>query len=188
MAFDIITARVKIGLQENDSSKDVILKLTMEQVVSIAEKYCDRKFVFGIGVAEFFNVNYEKRFQLPRYPVKQIASIEGVSVGYQLHQELGMVLFDCPVSSRYIKINYAGGFDPLPGDLELAFWGMFDVVYQQNTSGGVASGLDKIVIQGVGSISYSDNASSGGGTGDTMGGLIPALSLGVLNLYRRYSC
>lgn len=185
MAFDLVTARARIGIA--DSSKDTILTSAMNAALAIAEKFCDRKFMFSPATAEFFDV-WDDKVQLPQYPIGTVTQITGTDASYRVHQELGMIMFNGNVHSKYINVKYTGGFKPLPADLELALWAIFDDTYGEFSGSGSIGGLNglsRITVSGVGTIAYGTNSSSSAGGGGAFAGLIPIRALNILQMYRR---
>ena len=83
MAYDLETARIRIGLESTDTSKDVELTAAMEASLHYAEKYCDRFFMFQEDVAEL--IHFESSYvQLHRYPVTAVASIKFDSADFMV--------------------------------------------------------------------------------------------------------
>lgn len=186
MAWDITTARLKIGLTAGDVSKDTELQAAMNTALALAEAYCDRYFLYQLETQYFVHV--VRNVFLKRYPVDRIQSItkDGAvtpnTLG-EINKESGIVGAS---NMKHVTLEYMGGYQVLPLDLELALWGVFDNTYATMTSagGGVSGEIKKLAITGVGSIDYdSSNASSD--TSSAFGGLLPAMSKSILDLYHR---
>ncbi len=187
MAWDILTARLKAGLLVTDGSKDGILDATMKTAIALAEAYCDRYFLYQQETQHFVHV--ERNVFLKRYPVERISSIikKGAITTHtlgELNKEAGILGAS---SVGEITLEYWGGYKTLPLDLELAFWGIFEAAYATMTStggGGVSGEIKKLAITGVGSVDY-DTASASGDSSSGFGGLLPAISKSILDLYKR---
>lgn len=181
--WDITTGRLRLGLAAGDVSRDSDITLAMSQALALAEKYCDRYFLYKATETRFYWVD-GYRFQLARYPLETVNPIKEGS--FTVHQEGGWIKFGHPIVSKELKIVYAGGYKVLPADLELALWNTFDSTYGAVTAGAIATGgLKKVSITGVGSLDYDTGSAASTNAGGAFGGLLPAPAQLILDLYRR---
>ena len=186
MEFTLDTLRDRIGLQPTDTSKDTELTFAMELCIQLMERYLDRKLLIGDEVEKFTHVIANK-ISLIRYPLHSIASINGIkNIGYHFNEETGWVHFDGAVFEHEITVEYNGGYTVLPGDLVYAALLIFDGVWGAIEGGAtVAAGeISKVVLQDVGSVTYTTGGSSGSVSG---GGALPADVMGILESYKRYN-
>lgn len=178
MSWDITQAKLRLGIEADDTGKDNQITTAMDAALALAEKYCDRFFFQRSETTNFYHTK-TATFQLKRFPITMVTKgAEAATV----HHVAGIIEFDNTIISKKITFEYVGGFVELPADLELAFWGIFDNFYSQAT-GGVSKAVRKLQITGVGSIDYG-----AGGTGSSGSGvpedLMTASSKSILDLYR----
>jgi hypothetical protein len=188
MAFDLVAAKARLNL--SGSSSDAMVQVAIDTALAIAERYCDRAFLYKAETASFYYFMGEA-LQLPRYPVEQVSTVTGFTntINYRLHHSVGQVQFGHQVSSDYATVTYAGGYRVLPADLELALWAIFDDVWTelQPTSGSSTSGsgaITSISVPDVGTIRMEGSGKSSGNGGAGVGGIIPDIAINLLEPYR----
>lgn len=190
MAYDLETARVRVGLAPDDTSQDAMLTTAMGASLSFAEKYCDRKFMRKLESEEFIHFNQAK-VQLIRYPVESVSSVgrDNTAVtDYHIDKPDGRITFDGRINAHVLTIAYLGGYDVLPTDLEMALWRLFDSAYGEISSGGSTAGTGQIkAISSAGAkIEFNVGSSSGSvaaaGGANTPGG---AFAASILDFYKR---
>ena len=194
MKFDLPTARIRIGLQATDTSRDEELKSAIDFALAVAEQYCDRRFLWKVEESTFYYTS-ASGYNLTRYPVSRIRSLtlgdnkSGIgSNRYKMHYAHGILLLDKALVSRQISIVYEGGYQDLPADLVIALWGIFDVIWAQMQGGAaVAAGeIDSITIPDVGTVRFNNKTadSSAGSSSNTIYGI----NFNLLDKYRRVEC
>ena len=191
MAFDLETAKNRLNI--TDASKDDEIQLAIDTSLSVAENYCDRKFLF-LTEEEYFIFKTNESFALVRYPIDKINSTENESGQpvtdnfYEIDADAGLVRFAKGYPNQSFKVNYDGGYKVLPLDLELAFWSIFDKIWamtQSSTGGGVVvGGIESVAITGVGSVKYSSGSSGDDAIGSD-NSLISSMAYSVLKKYVR---
>lgn len=208
MSYDKAAAKLRLGIQQTDTTKDAIIETSLNAALALAEHYCDRKFFYKIDSAEYEMVN-AYTLGLYRFPVSKvelvnkstkaiISSTEGKD--YTVYNQGGMIEFKGRQYIDHMIIRYAGGYKTLPADLEAAIWGIFDNVWAQTPSnlggaGGssnVQSGaIDSITIADVGTVRFNN-----GGTSSTAASLSSRYSANpligpwstILDVYHRPNC
>jgi len=190
--YDIATATARVPA----GSLASLVQVSFDAALGVAERYCDRKFLFAHETVVVTHLTGNV-ISIPRYPVEDVYSAyseQGVSLpDYHLVRNVGHVVFDGLPGGHQIAIEYVGGYKTLPADLELALWMIFDQVWASSSAGagaGASSGsgaISRITVPDVGSISFDTGASPVSG-GAAMGGLIPPMAAGILDLYRREGC
>jgi len=183
MAWNLETAKTRLGIEPGDMSKDTQIQAAMDTALSLCEKYCDRFFLQASETETFYHTSTNV-FQLKRFP---IVSVSKGGDGAKVYQERGYLEFSRYVIEEEVEVEYLGGYSELPADLEMALWLAFDNTYKELApgGGGLSGGLKKLQITGVGSIDYGTSAASSGDSGGGfVGGLIPISSIGILDLYR----
>jgi hypothetical protein len=189
MQFDLATVKARKNI--TGTTQDVLLQDAINLSIELAERYCDRKFAFPTENETFTHVA-GSTISLIRYPV---SAIHGLAVDqmttapkYHLESKTGLIHFDGRVVAHEIKVNYDGGYNPIPDHLVMAFLLIFDSVWDAltNTSGGgVAAGtIESVTLNQVGTVRYASGASAAAASA-TGGGLIPANAVTMLDLYRR---
>jgi len=174
MSFDLKSARVRVGLKEDDTSKDPQLKSAINAALAVAENYCDRYFVWVDDEVARFYYQASKRYSLKRYPIEEVTEIrdsDGQFPEYRVHHVLGRIELKQFNYADEIMFTYTAGYRVFPADLELALWGIFDATFAsidkamsgEGISGGNAAGygdISSISIPDVGTVSFASTASS----------------------------
>lgn len=202
MAFDLITAKKRLGIPDEDTSQDAAIQACLAIAMSLAETYCDRGLEYKEDVVEDFERQTERVIRVYRYPIKEVDSILAMDPALQnsmqansdiwLDKKAGMIK---GVWYGYdVTVTYDGGYDPLPADLEYGLWLVFDAVWYTTPGMGLAAGsssedtagpIRSFTINGV-KIDYSVKTNafgSGGGSIDPYG-IIPENAIAVLDKYR----
>ena len=192
MSFDLETAKNRLNI--TDASKDDEIQLALDTALSVAENYCDRKFMFESSVVEDFIFKTNESFAVERYPIDKINSSENESGQavtdnlYEIDQDAGLVRFAKGYPNQSFTVNYDGGYKVLPLDIELALWSIFDKIWamtQSSTGGGVVvGGIESVAITGVGSVKYSSGSSGDDAIGSD-NSLISSMAYSVLKKYVR---
>lgn len=184
--------RARAGLEAGDTSKDTELQAAYATALAICENYTDRKFTAAADTDNFTHVTGYS-LSLSRYPVTDITLLtvdgqERTSQDYHQDKRSGLIQFDYLLVAHEVHVEYSGGYDPLPADLDLAVWSVFDNAWHLNQAGGggsLADSVKQINITGVGSIAFDsqvDSASAGG----FAAGLIPPGAAAILDHYVRH--
>lgn len=187
MAFDLATARTRL----TTSPGDAIIQVGIDTAIAVAERYCDRNFLYKSETARFYYYTGEA-LHLPRYPIEQVASTTGMNnATYKVHHTSGQLEFAGQVHFEEATVTYAGGYRVLPADLELALWLIFDNVMASldPAAGGASVGgvgaITSISVPDVGTIRMDvGGAAASAATGGAAFGMIPAYSVALLDPYR----
>ena len=192
MAFDLETAKNRLNI--TDASKDDEIQLALDTALSVAENYCDRKFMFETNVVEDFIFKTNESFAVERYPIDKINSSENESGQavtdnfYEIDADAGLIKFSKGYPNQSFRVDYDGGYKKLPLDIELALWSIFDKIWamtQSSTGGGVVvGGIESVAITGVGSVKYSSGSSGDDAIGSD-NSLISSMAYSVLKKYVR---
>ncbi len=201
MAFDLATANTRLGLTAGP--QDALVTSALNAALAAAENYCDRRFLYKRDTVAFYDARSNKLL-LDRYPIVSVNTIANKGSGslidastYHIHDWAGMVIFHGTPFFHELDIDYTGGYQTLPADLELALWIIFDAMwplYSANSgggggAGGVSGAISSISVPDVGTLRF-DTGSSGSGTGGGAGavGLIASSAINLLEPYRRIAC
>ena len=174
MSFDLKSARVRVGLDAEDTSKDTQLVGAINASLAVAENYCDRYFVWVKDEAASFYYQASKKYSLKRYPIEEVTEImdsDGNFPEYKVHHLLGRIELKSYNRAEELRIVYTAGYRVFPADLELALWGIFDATFSsidkamsgEGISDGSAAGygdISSISIPDVGTVSFASTASS----------------------------
>ena len=198
--FDLATAKTRLNII--GATQDAALQACLDTALAVAEKYCDRQFMYAADSASFY-YPYQMGLQLTRFPLEQVTSVLGSNgnsyLNFKMNKPTGQVLFAGAIGSDQIDVTYAGGYKTLPADLELALFTVFDNLWQTTpgwgapAGGGVATAggaIKSVAIPDVGTIQFDTSGSSGAASaaGSFGGGLIPASAASLLDLYRLEKC
>lgn len=174
MSFDLKSARVRVGLPADDTSKDTQLIGAINASLAVAENYCDRYFVWVQDESASFYYQASKKYSLKRYPIEEVTEIidsDGNFPDYKVHHLLGRIELKNYNRAEELRIIYTAGYRVFPADLELALWGIFDATFSsidkamsgEGISDGNAAGygdISSISIPDVGTVSFASTASS----------------------------
>ena len=201
MPFLIADAKARKGILPVDTTKDLILQVSLDTALALAETYCNRHFMYKAVELETFSYPFARGLQLSRYPLESVASVTPVgqtAIGtdaYQAVLKTGQIKSLGWLSAKQIDVVYAGGYKVLPADLELALWMMFDEVWAGMPGGGLAVGgvssadvIKRISLPDVGSIDLDTSSAKNSSGSGAAGGLIPFGAAAILNLYRLEVC
>lgn len=182
--FDLATARVRIGLQGSDTSKDTLLTAALDAALAMAETYCDRQFKQLTSSVSLFHFEGEV-IQLQRYPVTALTSLAGDSTtlaNYHLDGATGRIVMDGCRRYHQVDVSFTGGYATYPADLELAFWVIFDGIWPSVSGAAAAAGggAIKAIRSNGASVEYDTSSASAGG--------LPLASTFILDKYRLVRC
>jgi hypothetical protein len=173
MSFDLQSARVRVGLNAADTTKDPQIIGAINASLAIAENYTDRYFVYKEEEAHFY-YTASNRYTLKRYPINQVFEVndsDGSFPDYHVHKLFGRLELKNYNRSDDLYVKYSGGYVVFPADLELALWGIFDATFAsidkamsgEGITGGSGTGygdISSINIPDVGTVSFASTASS----------------------------
>lgn len=187
--YDIETARIRIGLEPTDTSKDAQLNVAMSASLNFAENYCDRKFMKQAESERFVHFSY-CGVQLKRFPVESVemVSADGNSFSdFHIDMPVGRITLDSRISAHILTVDYVGGYEVLPADLEMALWRLFDSAYANinNTGGSLGNGQVKAISSAGAKIEFNVSGSSDAG-GSGTGGIGDGFTSSILDFYKRF--
>ena len=185
--FDLATAKTHLGI--TGTAQDAQLQVALNTSISLAERYCDRKFVYAAETVKFYHFLGDTMF-LPRYPIEQVVSSSGLPTESKVHHRLGTIELHREQFIEEASISYAGGYKVLPDDLELALWGIFNGVWPSiNGGSSVAAGaIDSISIPDVGTVRFSNSGSSASSSASAGHAHVLGPYYSILETYRRVTC
>ena len=174
MSFDLKSARVRVGLEADDTSKDTQLISAINAALAIAENYTDRYFVWVKDEKARFYYEASKRYSMKRYPIEEVTQVidsDGNFPEYRTHHLIGRIELKNYNYAQELEITYTAGYRVFPADLELALWGIFDATFAsidkamsgEGINAGNAAGygdISSISIPDVGTVSFASTASS----------------------------
>lgn len=159
MAFDLATAKILLKISAGDTSKDAIIIDAVEKVLALVEKKLGRGILLKTVSETYYDVD-QKDIRVYRYPIKTLLTVNGAPItnlnNYRIHHRVGRItaLMGWGSTDKLV-IQYSGGLDPLPLDLEQALWEILNTYWSTvdpatglPTGGGGAS-----TVQGSGDVS-----------------------------------
>ena len=203
MPLSLETLRVRIGLQDTDSTRDAEISSALKTALAFCETYCDRKLILQHDKETFTHVS-GGTVSLHRYPVSRIVSMDAVngnSRSYHLEAMTGLVHFDGHVHDHELTVQYDGGYfvtgmhDPvefpgelveMPEDLLFAILQVFDKVWAAQSGGGAAVATGGVRSFRVGDISLGFDtgaAASSAASQGAFGGMVDPAAAAILSLY-----
>ena len=153
MAWDVTTAKTVLGIDAGDTSKDVAIQQALDVVMSTVEKAVGRGLLYARETV--YLPTRLRTVLLPRYPVAVVHS-PAIEFMHKNGQNGIVVLANAGTEPQTV-VDYEGGYDPLPVDLEQAMWEIFLFVWTTiNTTTGFpseSSGGAATIVQGTGEVS-----------------------------------
>ena len=189
--FDLATAKTRLSITGN--ADDVALQGSLDTALALAEKYCDRFFMYASQRAKFYHV-HGSSLQLRRFPVDQVIAFTPAGDQHKVHHVTGVIEFHRPSVIEEVVIDYSGGYKVLPPDLELALWQLFDSVWNSMSNAGQAAVAGAGAVQSITSEGQTvrfatGSQAQGGSVFDVMAGPdVPFSVLSILDMYRLESC
>ena len=193
--FDLATAKVRLG---TTTLGDLDIQRALDQSLAYAEAVMDRKLTKQAMTEYFYPDKAVHTLSLSAYPVDRTVQIKVNDQPFKgkIDAQRGLIHFEGLHYSHEIKVEYTGGFNPFPADMEGALWSVFDSVAGAMAGGGSVSGggdIESISIPDVGTIRFSQGDSGSGGAAGGAGGIDPLgayfpFLTAIADRYRRVSC
>jgi Phage gp6-like head-tail connector protein len=203
--YDLTTAKLRLGIDPSDLSKDSLITLSMDAALQFAENYCDRKFMFQPDNESFVHVK-ANTLSLRRYPLSAVTQVtlEGNILNPSLYyfisrhedKRAGLLFFDAALFVHEIVVAYEGGYQVLPADLEMVLWKLFDWAWGNLSPSTGSSSVQSVgavkalTIPDVGRVEFASSGDSTFGGGASSSPYLPIEFLGsqaaILDFYRRW--
>lgn len=207
MAYDLVTAKIRLGIPTEDTSKDDEINVCLDMALALAETYCDRGFMLMQEEQEVRGVE-QNVLRTFRYPIKVVNSVKSVSPGanydwsadqWTIFKKVGEIVLSGCISGTQVLVDYEGGYEVLPSDLEWALWNIFDAIWWSTPGMGIEAGesdntgpgdVKSFWINGV-RIEYAStttaSAAIANNSKEEVYGMLPLISISVLSKYRAES-
>lgn len=175
--------RTRIGLADDDTSRDVMLDLGWQAALDWAEDYCDRDFRGG-DRTESILLECSDRISLRSYFVDAITAIsddDGKDVAYRtINRPSGLVRLQSPFDGE-LTVEYTAA-PVMRGPAFLALLGAFDAAFATLTGEAGSGEVKSTSIDGM-RVDFVTDAQ----TSSELGGL-PENVAGLLAPFRRMYC
>lgn len=208
MPLDPDILKLRWGIAPDDHSKDTLVGQVAAEAQALAETYTGRRFDLDDDQEDFERVNYS--LQVRRYPIESITAMFPWAIGqvpndpapgggvgpYRIDKAKGLIWPGNRgwADGRVLRVEYRGGFDPWPVDLNWAITQAADILWADTPGGGAAAGsgggtslgqVKKLSVVGVYSVEVGSDSSAGADAGqsETWGVLTPPITA-VLDRYR----
>lgn len=207
MAYDLASAKIRLGLSPEDTSKDDEITACLQMAQSLAETYCDRGFTLMQETQEIHGVE-QNVLRTYRYPIKVVNSVQSLSPGanydwsvgqWTVFKKNGEIVLSGPISGTQVLVDYEGGYEVFPPDLEWALWNIFDAIWYSTPGMGIEAGegeasgpgdVKSFWINGV-RIEYASTTTASAAIAtnskEEVYGMLPLISISVLSKYRAES-
>lgn len=197
MAWDLATAKIYLKIDPADTSKDTQIEGVMNYVLRSVESVLQRGLFFLRQTVRYHYLDV-RRLYLPRYPVANVFEVRDGNdnvidvADYEIHSRVGWLqLLRIPASP--LEVDYDGGYQILPEDLERAMWEAFMDAWGRTdsatggpleTGGGAAAagGVKGLTVFDGFRVDYDTNAVVPAQDHATWGWLAPWA--GILGFYR----
>jgi hypothetical protein len=205
MAYDLVTAKKRLGI--TDDSQDAAITACLAMAQSLAETFCDRGFTLMAETQEMRGL-YQNTLRTYRYPIKEVTGVFSLTPGSDLYEwpidtltvfkKSGEIVLQGSISGVQIQVDYEGGYETFPTDLEFALWGIFDAVWYSTPGMGVIPGeatssdpgtIKSFWINGV-RLEYvtgSSGSAASSASKEELYGILPLTSVAVLSAYKAES-
>lgn len=185
--------RLRAGLSATDTTKDSEVNAAFSTALTIAESYCNRKFMFSVD-SETFTRDDGIRLQLHRIPVTKYTEPAGHEFTY-FAKKSGVALIAAAAAAETVTIDYEGGYTDatIPADLELALLLIFDSTYaslKPSAAGGGtvgAGGIESVTLKDVGTVRFATGSGSSSNSSG-VSGLLSSDAASILRFYRIEEC
>jgi len=155
MAWDLATAKKYLNL-EGDNSQDELIQARLDYTLASIETLLGRELLLARTTMRVQCHWQDTKVQLPRAPVATVHTINGASPPSDLliESDTGIICHSSLAGTQPIDIDFEGGYDPLPLDLEGAMWGAFMAAWSaiDPATGGPPSDGSGGIIQGSGDV------------------------------------
>lgn len=185
LGLTIETLRQHAGLAPSDASKDAEIEAAFLLALETLEAYLDRWLTLAAYTEQEVHV-VGREISLKAYPLQSVESLKGDSgaaLAYHAEKPTGVLKLDSFICYHTVDIEYTGGFQILPGPLQMALLATFDnvwAVYSPTDSGG-AKEVKAMTVDGM-RVEYNVSSTSASASAF---GAIPASALSMLDPYRR---
>lgn len=127
MAWNLETAKVYLEIDPGDASQDDIIQQVMDYTQKSLETLLARELILGRHTVQFQHTPGSGVLILPKPPITEVFTINGGQVPQDMlvHNDVGTIEHCSFACQRTLEVDFEGGFDPLPADLERAMWGAF---------------------------------------------------------------
>lgn len=159
MTWDLATA--KTYLEIVGTAQDTLLTRVMDETLVAIESALGRGLLLATDTEVFRWVN-GPRLLLRRFPLVSVTTITGPVAGptydlanVKINADVGTIESFQFYGSTELTVEYEGGYDPLPADLERAMWSAFLTLWAatDGTTGAPAIGSGAVIVPGSGEVS-----------------------------------
>lgn len=190
MTWDATTAATRAP-----AASPAEITLAMQASESMVAGYLERDFIYKsytdeVALSSNRGIVFTSGYPIdPGFPV----NANGAPFTGTINYSTGEIFLDTASSffgSNVNRINlvYTAGFNPLPADLELALWAIFDEQVELIVGAGAQAGnIESITVPDVGTVRFGKASQNDSRTGDGVDQFHPSLAL-ILNKYRRVIC
>lgn len=163
MAWTLAQAKIYLGSDDPDTpAGDLVIQQVLDETLASLENLLGRKLLLNRETVRFLHVSGTKLL-LPRFPIKQIHSISGGATlpgtgwptDLDVQYSVGWIGSGTFPGQRSIEVDYEGGYEALPMDLERDMWSAFLTLYNDTdplTAAPPKAG-EATVVAGTGDVS-----------------------------------
>lgn len=155
MAWNLATAKKYLGL-EGDDTKDEMIVERMAYTQQSIETVLGRGILRERQTVKFVCHRPSATVQLPRAPITEVFTINGgeAPADMQIHHDVGLICYPTFAGEQTLEVDYEGGYDPIPLDLENCMWQAFMTAWGQidQTTGGPPADGSSGIIEGSGEV------------------------------------
>lgn len=154
MSWDLETAKIYLGIDPGDETKDDQIQGILDYTLKAVETLLQRKLLFARETVKFLRPRGDT-ILLPRWPVDTIVAINDADppVDMEINEATGYIRDPGFSGEKEISVEYDGGYDPLPTDLERVLWEAFMTAWgNTDAETGGPAGPGTGVIAGSGDV------------------------------------
>ena len=166
MAWTLAQAKIYLGADDPDTPEgDLVIQQVLDETIADLESKLGRQLLLARETVRFLQVT-DETILMPRFPIKKVHAVDMNGLNppgmvfngandYYVMARTGWIRSPYFVGQNEVLIDYEGGYEVLPVDLERAMWSAFLTLYADtdSTTGAPPAGSGTTVVAGSGEIS-----------------------------------
>lgn len=127
MAWDLDTAKELLGIDPGDTTQDANVQRAMDVTLNAVETRLGRQLLRARETVRFISPPGCCDIQVTRFPIIEVYTVNDAPLpdACEIHHTVGAIYCPAIAQDREVIIDYEGGYDPLPPELENVMWSAF---------------------------------------------------------------
>ena len=161
MAWDLATAKLYLGANDPDTPEgDLVIQQVLDETLASIQEALGRDLLLDRVVERYTFVD-SQTLLMHRFPIKVVHTITMTSNAspwpnnVEVHRRTGWIRSNQFPGQREVVVDYEGGYEKLPVELERAMWSAFLTLHADTnpTTGAPPAGAGTTVVAGSGEVS-----------------------------------